>query len=289
MQRPNPITFFKQTLKTEAFYADEWINIYLLRPIAAGLVWLIFPFAVTPNQVTIAAILFGFASAYFYAQSTPMTVMLGGIFILVKDMLDDADGQLARAKQLYSRRGRFLDSIGDFIVDVIVFAAITYALYPLYPGFGTIVLGTLGLFGITLRVSHHVYYQVSFLHTEQRYTLNRVTEEITEEDRHGDPVAFRLQQLFILIYHWQDKAMYRIDRWCMGKNFDERHVPVWYGDRFGLRLSGLLGFGTEIMLLAICSWANELYLYLWLNLILMNSILLFSILYRKIVLSKNLS
>jgi len=288
MTRPSPMAFFKQTLKSDAFYADELINIYLLRPLAAGIVWLLYPTSITPNQLTVVAILTGFASAYSCSLATPAAIALGGALIMLKDIADDADGQLARAKKLYSRRGRFLDSIGDFVVDVVVFAAVTAACYRSRPDPATVVLGVVGLLGITLRVSYHVYYQASFLHLENRYTLNRIVEVVTEEDRRGDPVALRLQQIFALIYGWQDKLMFRIDRWCMGKSFDERHLPVWYGDRFALRISGLLGFGTELSLLALCSWLNDLYAYLWLNAILMNGLWLGGIAYRRLVLAKNL-
>src|SRR5207249_4258573 len=132
--------------------------------------------------------------------------------VSAKDILDDADGQLARAKQMYSRRGRFLDSIGDFAVDLALFAAISFTLFHSHPS--VIFLGPLGLLGITLRVSYHVYYQASFLHLQDRYKLNRIIEEVTDEDRRGDPVALRLQLLFNAIYSWQDRLMDRIDRWC---------------------------------------------------------------------------
>jgi phosphatidylglycerophosphate synthase len=287
--RPNPLVLFRLSLKSNAYYADELINIYLLRPIASVVVWLLSPTSVTPNQITIAAILFGLASAVAYAVGTPVAIVIGGIFILLKDIFDDADGQLARAKQLYSRRGRFLDSIGDFVVDAVVFTAITIVVYQTHPDLvGTIVLGFLAFWGITLRVSYHVFYQVSFLHLEDRYKLNRITEEISREDRLGDPVALWLQKIFLFLYGWQDRLMLRIDRWCRGTNFDDRLLPTWYSDRFALRLSGLLGFGTEIMLLALCSWLSALWIYLWLNVLVMNVIWLSAIVYRKVVLARNL-
>src|SRR5205807_8700743 len=120
-------------------------------------------------------------------------VAIGGVLIVLKDILDDADGQLARAKELYSRRGRFLDSVGDFVVNVAVFAAITWSVHRIHSNRLTIILGVLSLLGITLRVSYHVFYQVAFLHLRDQYKLNRLTEEITEEDRCGDPAAIWLQ------------------------------------------------------------------------------------------------
>lgn len=286
--RPSLVTFFKQSLKSESYYADEIVNIYLLRPVAAIFVWLFYSTRITPNQVTLFAIFLGLAGSLAYTFGTLHAIAVGGSLILAKDIFDDVDGQLARAKQMYSRRGRFLDSIGDFIVDLALFTAITFVVYQTNPTFQTILLGVLSFAGLTLRVSYHVYYQVSFFHLEDQYKLNRIAEEVTDEDRKSDPVALCLQQIFIFIYGWQDMLMYRIDKWCKGKNFDERLSPMWYSDRFALRLSGLIGFGTEFTLLAVCSWLNELHLYLLLNLFVMNGILVFSVAYRRFVLGKNL-
>jgi phosphatidylglycerophosphate synthase len=281
--RSGPVDFFRQTLKSDAFYADELINIVLLRPVAAAIVWILTPTPVTPNQVTVFAVLLGFGAAAAYLFATPAACAVAGALVLAKDIFDDADGQLARAKNLYSRRGRFLDSIGDFAVNLAVFPALTSVVYTARPHASTVVLGVLALAGITLRVSYHVYYQVSFLHLENRYALNRISEEITESDRRGDPVAFRLQQIFVWIYGWQDRLMYRLDQWCkMGDGADAQR---WYADRVGLRLSGLLGFGTELSVLAVCSWTGGLYAYLWINVALMNAVLFVNVLYRRVFLA----
>ena len=85
----------------------------------------------------------------------------------VKDLLDSADGQLARARHCQSRIGRFLDSIGDFIVDAAVFGSIGWTLYTVNNDWSMLLLAFLGLAGITLRVSYHVFYQVQFLHFQK--------------------------------------------------------------------------------------------------------------------------
>ncbi len=284
MERPGPLKFFRESLKSDAFYADEFLNIYLLRPAAAAIVWILYPTGVTPNQVTVAAVFAGFAAAAFFLADTPGYTIAAGLLVCLKDILDDADGQLARAKQLYSRRGRFFDSIGDFVVNLAIFSAITTVLLKTHPGWGTVALGFLGLLGITLRVSYHVYYQVSFLHGQDRYGLNRIIEVVTDEDRRGDPVALRLQKIFNLIYGWQDRFVSRVDRWCKG---DVSSEFLWYSDRLALRISGLIGFGTEFALLTVCAIADRLYLYLILNL-LMNGIMISSICYRRFYLRTRL-
>lgn len=288
MANLSPLSFFRQSLKSDAYYADEIINIYLLRPLAAFIVWLLYPTGMTPNQVTIVAVVLGLCSAVAFAVGSPASLVWAGILIIAKDIFDDADGQLARAKEMYSRRGRFIDSIGDFVVDVAVFAGLAVSQSHAVPLLPVTALSVLGLAGITMRVSYHVFYQVSFLHLEDKYTMNRIVEAETDEDRRGDPVALRLQRIFNLIYGRQDRLMFRIDAWCKGGNFDERLNRMWYSDRLALRLSGLMGFGTELAILGICAMTNNLFIYLIINVVVMNLVWVVNIFYRKLILSANL-
>lgn len=292
-QKDQPRYQYTQSLKSD--FSDELINTHILRPTAGLFVRILYPTRVTPNQVTIAAIVVGAFAALFYAIGDSLSTFLAGILVTIKDLLDSADGQLARAKDLYSRRGRFIDSIGDFVVDVLIFGAITLALSRSEFSLQTIILGVAGLLGITLRVSYHVFYHVSYLHVENLYQINRLMEDIREEDLRSDPAALRLQRIFLLIYAWQDRLMCRIDAWSrspfkhLAAPTQQERDRLWYSDRIGLRLSGFLGFGTELALVTVCSLLNKLELYLWLNLSLMNIIWILTVLYRRLILAPTLA
>jgi phosphatidylglycerophosphate synthase len=282
---------YRDSIKSDI--SDELINTYVLRPVAGVVVWILYRTPVTPNQVTLASIVSGLVAAFFYGTGTPDAWIVGGLLITLKDVLDSADGQLARAKHLQSRMGRFLDSIGDFIVDAAVFGAIGWTLSTLHHDWSMLLLALLGFIGITLRVSYHVFYQVQYLHLQEHYRNNRITEEIREEDLKKGRVELTLQRIFQFIYGWQDRWMVQIDRWCMKRARDlsgytqngspENHV-AWYSNRFALLLSGLLGFGTELFLLMICSVFQRIELYLYINVVVMNGILLINIMFRRVVL-----
>lgn len=277
---------YKKSVKSRL--SDELINTYVLRPIAGVVVAILYRSPVTPNQVTIASTIAGLIAAALYLQNDAAITAAAGMMVTVKDVLDSADGQLARAKAQYSRTGRFLDSIGDFIVDDAVFAAIGWVLFRSTGDPWMLLLAAMGLAGITLRVSYHVFYQTSFLHLEHQYQVNRVSEEMTAEDLQGDRMALSLQRIFLLIYGWQDRLMLRIDAWCRRGVSDEVFLLRWYSDPAGLRLSGLIGIGTELFLLMLCSIFNALQLYLELNVLLMNLILTVSIIYRRSILFSSL-
>ena len=284
---------YKNSIKSDK--SDEFINTYLLRPIAGLIVRALYDTPVTPNQVTIVSIVSGLGAAFFYGLGTASACIVAGVLITIKDILDSADGQLARAKQQYSRIGRFLDSIGDFVVDAAVFGSIGWTLYNVDDDWRMLAFSILGLLGISLRVSYHVFYQVQFLHLQKQYGNNRTTEEIQEEDMKKGGFELVLQRVFQVIYGWQDRLIARIDGWSATGIF--RMIPAneqressmgyaaWYSDTVALRISGLLGFGTELFLLMVCSVFHQVELYLYLNLFLMNGILLICIAYRRFVLS----
>ncbi len=264
--------------------SDEVINVYAIRPLAGMLVRILYITPVTPNQITIAATVAGFAAAALFFTNTPTATILAGACLLLKDVLDSADGQLARAKDMASRTGRFLDSIGDFIVNLLVFAALGFAITRTSGNPGYLLLALLGFVGITLRVSYHVFYQTSFLHLQQRYNINRITEEIRGEDLQNDR-SLLLQRIFQMLYGWQDRLMVRLDSWCRKASLTPLTDGDWFGDKLGLRLSGFLGMGTELFLLTLCSVTNQTRLYLICNLVVMNCVLFACILYRRGILS----
>jgi phosphatidylglycerophosphate synthase len=275
---------YGSTVKSDA--SDELINTFLLRPIAGLLVRLLYPTKVTPNQVTIASTITGIVAATLYLGGTASWTAAAGLLITLKDLLDSADGQLARAKQMYSRTGRFLDSLGDFLVNVLAFAAIAFSLFRTDRDPAWLLLGALGFLGITLRVSYHVFYQTSFLHCQRKYAVNRTREEIREEDLSGDRTALTLQRIFLVFYGWQDALMVRLDGWCRSgiaktKFNDQR----WYTDATGLRLSGFLGIGTELFLVMLFSVANRLEWYLFVNVVGLNGLWAACVGYRRYVLS----
>ncbi|MEX2117033.1 MAG: CDP-alcohol phosphatidyltransferase family protein [Bacteroidota bacterium] len=270
---------YRDSLKSD--HSDELINTYLLRPLAGILVSLLYHTPVTPNQVTVASIFAGLGAAGFYAAGGRASLITAGLLITLKDLLDSADGQLARAKQQFSRKGRFLDSIGDIVVSFAVFSGIGWTLAqstgdPLFW-----IWSFLAFAGMTFRISYHVFYHTSYLHLKGRYQTNRLVEEITKKDLEGDRTTLLLHKAFLILYGWQDRLILKIDIWCRKGRMDEEFRHRWYGDRVGLLLSGFLGIGTELFLLMLFSVANRLEAYLVFNIVVMNGVLVASCVYRR--------
>ena len=84
------------------------------------LVRILYPTPITPNQITFLSLVLGLLSAGFYVSGKPDALVWGAVFLYGKVILDNVDGNLARARGTSSRFGRFLDSLADFLVTVLV-------------------------------------------------------------------------------------------------------------------------------------------------------------------------
>lgn len=94
---------------------EEWIDIVFYRPIGYVVSLAAHRIKVTPNQITILSIFLGvFSGIAFYFPTIEGTVW-GILFLIAANVMDSADGQLARMTKQTSAIGRWLDgAAGDF-------------------------------------------------------------------------------------------------------------------------------------------------------------------------------
>jgi len=83
--------------------------------------------AVTPNHVTITAILVGFVACALAMRGGYAGVAIAGVLLEVNSILDSCDGELARLRFQYSKVGQWLDNLSDDIVDNVFIAAAGHA------------------------------------------------------------------------------------------------------------------------------------------------------------------
>jgi phosphatidylglycerophosphate synthase len=162
---------------------------------------------VNPHHVILISMIFGIAASLLIIQSDKLLVIAGAILLFYKNVLDKVDGSLARAKGLDSRRGRFYDSISDFVVTLTTFTAITYKLYLMYQNPLTIAAGFTAMVFSMMQCSYFIFYQVFFIKQSGKTTVNRLIENVTDEDiKTQDKWTTFLQRVFLIIYGWQDRV-----------------------------------------------------------------------------------
>lgn len=94
---------------------EEWIDLRFFRPAGLRLARALAPTAVTPNQVTLWAMLVGVLAGHLFFYSSRTVNLIGVALFIVSDIFDSADGQLARMRGTSSRLGRLLDGSCDSV------------------------------------------------------------------------------------------------------------------------------------------------------------------------------
>ena len=84
--------------------------------------------ALTPNHVTITAILVGLCASWCAWHGGYIWLALAGVLLELNSILDSCDGELARLRFQYSKLGQWLDNLSDDVVDNVFLIAVGHAL-----------------------------------------------------------------------------------------------------------------------------------------------------------------
>lgn len=191
--------------------------------------------SVTPVQVTSGFILSGFLAiacmlmGYYTAAA---------LFLILKSVLDAADGELSRVKSQPSYVGRYYDSIADILLNFLFLITLWHIT--------SISLWHLGLafVGIQLQGTLYNYYYVILRNRVAGDTTSRVFEDHAPVAMAGESqrTVNLFFHIFNILYVTFDKAIYCIDRNAM----DSKPFPRWF-----MTLLSTFGLGFQLLIMAV--------------------------------------
>ena len=126
---------FKASLKSSE--TEDWLDLHVIRPFCYYCALVFAKFDIHPNTVTIWSMIIGAASAFFFACGSfyysgtwgLMMNIVAIILLMIADIFDCTDGQLARMTGKKSRMGRILDGAAGFVWFVPIYTGRTYRFY----------------------------------------------------------------------------------------------------------------------------------------------------------------
>jgi phosphatidylglycerophosphate synthase len=248
------------------------------RPLAVWIARRLRDTNVSAPDVTVAWGVVGLAAAFCYAVGGYQTALIGAAAIQVKNILDAADGSLARLQARPSRVGRFLDSIGDAAIAAAMAVALAVAVSRERPiPYAAALAGAALLLGL-LQGSLFNYYYVRYRARSGGDKTSLVKERITTLDQvhYSDrPLAMGLLTFLIKaynwIYGWQDVLVHRLDAWAvrpLTRIGREEEADTLRDDRRLLTEVSVLGPGLQILILDLYTIAGYRNLALMLELFL---------------------
>ena len=126
---------FSATLKSTE--TEDWLDLHVIRPFCYYLAVFFNKFDIHPNTITIWSMIIGAASAIFFACGSfyysgwwGMSMnIIAIVLLMIADIFDCTDGQLARLSGRKSRLGRILDGVAGFAWFIPIYHALVYRFY----------------------------------------------------------------------------------------------------------------------------------------------------------------
>lgn len=205
------------------------------RPIARHIANALKHTYVTPIHVTIGFTISGLIAIYCIIKGD---YWLAAFFLILKSILDAADGELARVKNTPSYTGRYLDSLADIILNALIFLSIWSITDT------SIWMCILAFVGLQLQGTLYNYYYVILRNKYNGDTTSRIIEDKTpialkgEKQQHVT-ILFGLYKMFYGVF---DKTIYSLDP----NAYKGKVVPNWL-----MTCISTFGLGFQLLLISV--------------------------------------
>ena len=189
----------------------------------------------TPIHVTTMFIIAGIIAIVLMINEYFITA---AFFIILKSILDAADGELSRLKNTPSYVGRYYDSIADFLLNF------SFLLTFWYITDISIVYMFIAFFGIQLQGTVYNYYYVILRNSVQGDSTSRIFEDsapkaLKGESQHMVNIFYKIYDVLYISF---DKIMYFMDKDAK----DSPPFPKWF-----MTILSLYGLGFQLLIMAL--------------------------------------
>ncbi len=276
---------YKSSLKS--FDVEEILDLIIYRPISFLFVKLIYSTSLTPNQLSVISMFFGLGSGVLFYFGEYRYIVAGGISIFISNVIDCADGQLARLKKNGTKVGRIIDGFIDYVTGASIFFGIGFALHHITgDALYSWVLATLGGFSRVLQNMFFDYYRNMYL----QYVYNKVNDvneeiaEFTEEKERLKSIKGKLiDKVLVNIYlkycNLQKNSTKHVELDVTPEEYKRKNKTV-------LRIWSWIGSTTHLTLVIIFCFINRPDIYLIFTITLGNLIFIIIFLLQKGIIKK---
>ncbi|MBY0412746.1 MAG: CDP-alcohol phosphatidyltransferase family protein [Bdellovibrionales bacterium] len=122
---------YRSSLKN--VHAEEFLDVYLYRPIAFVIVKTLYALPLTPNNYSFFSFAAGMTAAWKFYQGS---FQWGAFFFFLFAVLDCCDGMQARMKKNGSEFGRFVDGLVDYVSNAFCYIGLAFGVAKAMPMIG---------------------------------------------------------------------------------------------------------------------------------------------------------
>jgi phosphatidylglycerophosphate synthase len=241
---------------------EEIVDLFIYRPLGLIVVKLVYRTSITPNQLTWMAMLMGLLGSIAFSYGTRSGYLFGAILLILYDVFDCSDGQLARMKKNGTLTGRIVDGVSDYVVATFTYLGIGFGFAghsddPLFYWFLTVLAG----FSNALHAFAVDYYRNQFLD----YALDRkgiLDEDLNQfEAEYGRLVAqnkWSFDRVIIWIYLKYSRLQMNFSAEDTSKN-NKKYDPKDYYQKNKriLHFWTYIGPSSDLTVVIVCALLNR--------------------------------
>lgn len=206
------------------------------RPFGSLIANLLINTRITPIHITLLFGVSGLIAAFCIIKQH---FYLASFFIILKSIIDAADGELARIKKTPSYSGRYLDSIFDICLNLIFFVSIYYVSSS--SGFNTI----LAFIAIQLQGTLYNYYYVILRNKSiDGDSTSKIFEYKTPKALFGESqqAVNVLFGIYLIVYGAFDKIIHFLDQ----DAYKIKTFPNWF-----MTFVSIYGLGFQLLIISM--------------------------------------
>ncbi|HWA07348.1 MAG TPA: CDP-alcohol phosphatidyltransferase family protein [Ignavibacteria bacterium] len=291
---------YKSSLK--AIEVEEIFDLIVYRPLAFLFVKATYSVNITPDMVSVAALTIGSTAGIMFGFGGYTFLVIGAILYFTSNVLDCADGQIARLKKNGTKVGRIVDGFVDYIVSIFIFLGIGIGLAREYhwhevnlwgnsflqwdPVVYIWVTAILGGISSAVQAFYFDFYRNKFLEVVYGRAQN-IIEEIKEYDderqRLEENGSHGFQRFLITVYLKYSALQLKIQKDHEENHNEQKPNPkVYYAkNRLLLRLWSYVGSTTHITLCVITALLGNMEAFLIICILPLNLLMLVLFLVQK--------
>ncbi|HLF13425.1 MAG TPA: CDP-alcohol phosphatidyltransferase family protein [Bacteroidota bacterium] len=256
---------------------EETIDVFFYRPLGYLVARACAPVGLTPNAVTIVSIVIGVAAGHLFYYRDFASNAWGIVLWVVADILDSADGQLARITGRKSKLGRILDGLGSNIIFLSIYLHLMARMAATHPEVHWawfLVLVVAGGVSHSLQSSLADYYRNAYM----KFVVDHSKSELEGSDgvrREYESVTFSGQPLEKLLMRMY--LNYTIQQESLSRNFQAlrkkaasefgANIPGWFSEEYRranlplMKYYAILTTNTRVIILAACVLLDAPWVY----------------------------
>ncbi|HYY14447.1 MAG TPA: CDP-alcohol phosphatidyltransferase family protein [Chthoniobacterales bacterium] len=108
---------------------DGFVSRVLNRPVSRRITHVLLRFRIHPNVWTVSILFVPVVGCFFLLRGDYSSIVIGAALFQFYSILDGCDGEIARAKNLESRFGEFLDNFCDHLASILFVVALGFGIH----------------------------------------------------------------------------------------------------------------------------------------------------------------